>query len=163
MACLTYANLPCHNCHLITACRAYGVAWQQTSSLVAAQGAMLQQLISCKRVKVRYLNADLLPVDALGRVLLRLEAFAATAIKTAAGGRSVDAFIEAHFLVTSTSGAGEGHALDERLDGTDPHNCALHAYNLACSHASCCVESSDEYKKYCLHTALCRTHQLSLT
>ena len=106
--------------------------------------------MSCKRVKAQNLNADLLPVDALGRVLLRLEAFAATAIKTAAGGRSVDAFIEAHFLVTPTSGAGESHALDEWLDGTDPHHCALHAYNLACSHASCGLGSSDAYKKYCL-------------
>lgn len=116
---------------------------------------MAAQLVTCsnpfaaysssslaKMVYKCYLNADLLPVDALCGVLLRLEAFAATTIKAAAGGRIVDAFNKAHFQVTPTSGAGEDHGLDEGLDGTDPHDCALDAYNLAFSHTSYCLVSA---------------------
>lgn len=132
-ACQTYALFypACQNCGL---CLGSSMAAQliicSNACQCAAEAAHMQKI-----VYANYLDADLLPVNALGCILLRLEAFAATAIKAAAGGRIVDAFTEAHFLVTPTSGAGEGHALNEGLDGTDPHNCALDAYNLACSNA----------------------------
>lgn len=84
-------------------------------------------------VHAAYLNAYLLPVNTLSSVLLRLKALAATSIKPAAGGRTVDALTEARLLVTATSGAGEGHALDQRLHCTDPHHGALDTHEFACS------------------------------
>lgn len=64
---------------------------------------------------------------------MRLKALAATSIEAAAGGRIVDALAEAHLLVTTASGTGEGHALDQRLHCTDPHHSALDTDKLACS------------------------------
>ena len=111
---------------------------QHTSA--AEDGYALQQLnlLQCV-VCTAHLNAYLLPVNALSSVLLRLEALAATSIEAAVGGRIVDALIEAHLLVTTASGAGEGHALDQRLRCTDPYHSALDTHDFACSHAPHCL------------------------
>ena len=85
-----------------------------------------------------YLNAYLLPVKALRRFLLGFEVFATTAIKVTASGWSIDAFREAHLVFTATSGACECHALYQRLDCTDPHNCPFHTNYFACM-MNCCL------------------------
>ena len=110
------------------------MSWHSTSCAAKDDFAVQQLNLLRQAVHAAYLNAYLLPVNALSSVLLRLEAFAATSIQAAAGGRIVDALTEAHLLVTTTSSAGEGHALDQRLHCTDPHHSALDTHEFACSY-----------------------------
>ena len=90
----------------------------------------------CCALEVRaaqaYLTADCLPVNAPSSLLLRNKALAAATIQAAGVGRSVNALLEVHVMLTATPGAGEGHAVYQRLDGADSDHCALDTHHPAC-------------------------------